>query len=274
VRRATRTIAHRRFSDLPALLPPGTVLIRNNVSVLKARPLLPGRASDRRQGRCLPLRPTLDLLEWWCMLRPGKRAGDAAGFLVDGRRAVAVENAHGEYRVRFELPPGRDRAGPGRTSGALPLPPYTVEARKERGLAPTDDAERYQTVYADPGKATRAAAAPTAGLHFTPELLETLRTRGHEAFDLVLDVGPVRSNPSPRRSFVSHVMHSETIQTGAHPAGAPGATSWSGHRHHLRARERRRPAQVRGSSMRGTSSPRPSSLSSRGTASSAAANIS
>jgi S-adenosylmethionine:tRNA ribosyltransferase-isomerase len=212
VRRATRTIEHRRFSDLPELLPPGTVLIRNNVSVLKAR--LFGVRPTGGKVECLLLRPTLDPLEWWCMLRPGKRAGDAAGFIVDGRRAVAVENAHGEYRVRFELPPGETVQDLAERLGEIPLPPYIVEARKERGLAPTDDAERYQTVYADP-KATRAAAAPTAGLHFTPELLEILRTRGHEAFDLVLDVGPGTFQPVTASELSSHVMHSETYRIPA-----------------------------------------------------------
>ncbi len=212
VRRATRTIEHRRFSDLPELLPSGTVLIRNNVSVLKAR--LFGVRPTGGKVECLLLRPTLDPLEWWCMLRPGKRAGDAAGFIVDGRRAVAVENAHGEYRVRFDLPPGETVQDFAERLGEIPLPPYIVEARKERGLAPTDDAERYQTVYADP-KAARAAAAPTAGLHFTPELLETLRTRGHEAFDLVLDVGPGTFQPVTATDITTHVMHAETYRIPA-----------------------------------------------------------
>jgi S-adenosylmethionine:tRNA ribosyltransferase-isomerase len=212
VRRATRTIEHRRFSDLPELLPPGTVLIRNNVSVLKAR--LFGVRPTGGKVECLLLRPTLDPLEWWCMLRPGKRAGDAAGFFVDGRRAVAVENAHGEYRVRFDLPAGETVQDFAERLGEIPLPPYIVEARKERGLAPTDDAERYQTVYADPA-AARAAAAPTAGLHFTPELLETLRTRGHEAFDLVLDVGPGTFQPVTATDISTHVMHVETYRIPA-----------------------------------------------------------
>ncbi len=212
VRRATRTIEHRRFSDLPELLPPGTVLIRNNVSVLKAR--LFGVRPTGGKVECLLLRPTLDPLEWWCMLRPGKRAGDAAGFLVDGRRAVAVGNAHGEYRVRFDLPAGETVQDFAERLGEIPLPPYIVEARKERGLAPTDDAERYQTVYADPA-AARAAAAPTAGLHFTPELLETLRTRGHEAFDLVLDVGPGTFQPVTATDISTHVMHAETYRIPA-----------------------------------------------------------
>jgi len=212
VRRATRTIEHRLFSDLPDLLPPGTVLIRNNVTVLKAR--LFGVRPTGGKVECLLLRPTADPLEWWCMLRPGKRASDASGFSVDGRHAVAVETKNGEYRVRFTLPAGETVGQLADRVGELPLPPYIVEARKERGLAPTDDAARYQTVYADPSSA-RAAAAPTAGLHFTPELLATLKARGHDAFDLVLDVGPGTFQPVSVANLNEHIMHSEAYRIPA-----------------------------------------------------------
>ena len=212
VRRATRTIEHRLFSELPDLLPPGTVLIRNNVTVLKAR--LFGVRPTGGKVECLLLRPTSDPLEWWCMLRPGKRASDASGFSIDGRHAVAVETKNGEYRVRFTLPAGETVAQLADRVGELPLPPYIVEARKERGLAPTDDAARYQTVYADPSSA-RAAAAPTAGLHFTPELLATLKARGHDAFDLVLDVGPGTFQPVSVANLNEHVMHSEAYRIPA-----------------------------------------------------------
>ena len=212
VRRATRTIEHRLFSELPDLLPPGTVLIRNNVTVLKAR--LFGVRPTGGKVECLLLRPTFDPLEWWCMLRPGKRASDASGFSIDGRHAVAVETKNGEYRVRFTLPIGETVAQLADRVGELPLPPYIVEARKERGLAPTDDAARYQTVYADPSSA-RAAAAPTAGLHFTPELLATLKSRGHDAFDLVLDVGPGTFQPVSVANLNEHVMHSEAYRIPA-----------------------------------------------------------
>ena len=209
VRRATRTIEHRLFSELPDLLPPGTVLIRNNVTVLKAR--LFGVRPTGGKVECLLLRPTFDPLEWWCMLRPGKRASDASGFSIDGRHAVAVETKNGEYRVRFTLPAGETVAQLADRVGELPLPPYIVEARKDRGLAPSDDAARYQTVYADPSSA-RAAAAPTAGLHFTPELLATLKARGHDAFDLVLDVGPGTFQPVSVANLNDHVMHSEAYR--------------------------------------------------------------
>ena len=212
VRRATRTLEHRLFSELPDLLPPGAVLIRNNVTVLKAR--LSGVRPTGGKVECLLLRPTSDPLEWWCMLRPGKRAADAAGFSIDGRHAVAVEAKGGEYRVRFDLPPGETVERLADRVGELPLPPYVVEARKERGLAPADDATRYQTVYADPA-AARAAAAPTAGLHFTPELLATLAARGHDAFDLVLDVGPGTFQPVSVARLEDHVMHSEAYRIPA-----------------------------------------------------------
>jgi S-adenosylmethionine:tRNA ribosyltransferase-isomerase len=212
VRRATRTIEHRLFSELPDLLPPGTVLIRNNVTVLKAR--LFGVRPTGGKVECLLLRPTADPLEWWSMLRPGKRASDASGFSIDGRHAVAVETKNGEYRVRFTLPAGETVGQLADRVGELPLPPYIVEARKDRGLAPSDDAARYQTVYADPSSA-RAAAAPTAGLHFTPELLATLKARGHDAFDLVLDVGPGTFQPVSVANLNEHVMHSEAYRIPA-----------------------------------------------------------
>ena len=212
VRRATRTIEHRLFSELPDLLPPGTVLIRNNVTVLKAR--LFGVRPTGGKVECLLLRPTSDPLEWWCMLRPGKRASDVSGFSIDGRHTVAVETKNGEYRVRFTLPAGETVGQLADRVGELPLPPYIVEARKDRGLAPADDAARYQTVYADPSSA-RAAAAPTAGLHFTPELLATLKARGHDAFDLVLDVGPGTFQPVSVANLKEHVMHSEAYRIPA-----------------------------------------------------------
>lgn len=212
VRRATRTLEHRMFHELPDLLPPGTVLIRNNVTVLKAR--LHGVRPTGGKVECLLLRPTTDPREWWCMLRPGKRASDAAGFIVDGIRAVAVETANGEYRVRFDLPEGDDVQKLAARAGELPLPPYIVEARKERNTEASDDADRYQTVYADPS-AARAAAAPTAGLHFTPELLATLKARGHDAFDLVLDVGPGTFQPVTVANLDDHRMHAEAYRIPA-----------------------------------------------------------
>jgi S-adenosylmethionine:tRNA ribosyltransferase-isomerase len=218
VRRASRTVEHRVFADLPELLPAGTTLFRNNVRVLKAR--LAGIRPTGGKVECLLLNPTGEPHEWRCMLRPGKRAADPAGFFVDGRHAVVTRiEEGGSYVVRFALAEGDSVAALADRVGELPLPPYIVEARKDRGLAATDDAARYQTVYADAG-ATRAVAAPTAGLHFTPELLAQLQARGHESFDLTLDVGAGTFQPISVQDLAQHVMHRETYAIPARTLAA------------------------------------------------------
>ena len=207
VNRATKKISHHYFRELPELIPPSTTFFRNSVRVLKAR--LFGIRPTGGKVECLLLRPTANPLEWHCMLRPGKRASDQAGFTIDGHHAVVVSvGPGGDYIVRFNLPAGLSVEQLAQQQGELPLPPYIVDARKNLGVKDFADEERYQTVYAEQ-TATRAVAAPTAGLHFTTELLEKLSKQGHETFNLILDVGAGTFQPIQAPDLNNHVMHSE-----------------------------------------------------------------
>ncbi len=207
VDRATKKISHHTFRELPDLIPPATTLFRNSVRVLKAR--LFGVRPTGGKVECLLLRPTVNPLEWHCMLRPGKRASDAAGFTINGHHAVVIAVGQGgDYIVRFNLPSGMSVEQLAQQQGELPLPPYIVDARKNIGVKDFADEERYQTVYAEQ-TATRAVAAPTAGLHFTNELLDKLSKQGHETYNLILDVGAGTFQPIQATHLSNHVMHSE-----------------------------------------------------------------
>jgi S-adenosylmethionine:tRNA ribosyltransferase-isomerase len=223
VERDTGTVSHHIFRELPDLLPAGTTLFRNRARVLPAR--LHGLRPTGGAVECLLLRPAEpDGAAWWCLLRPGAKTAAAGTFALAGTYSASVEEKRdSEYRVRFATPDGRPIAAVAEEIGSLPLPPY-IERARAAGTGDDDaersrqfaalDRQRYQTVYADPAR-TVAAAAPTAGLHFTPELLAELERRGFAFRDLVLHVGLGTFQPVKTGRVEEHPIHTERYELSA-----------------------------------------------------------
>ena len=193
----TGATEHRHFFDLPAYLRPGDCLILNNSRVLPAR-LLGHRVPGGGACEILLLIDRGDNV-WECLVRPGKklRPGAKVSF-GDGELTAEIteELPDGNRLVRFfyegiflEV---LDRLG------KMPLPPYIKEELQDR--------ERYQTVYS---KVNGSAAAPTAGLHFTPELLEKIRQMGVKVGYVTLHVGLGTFRPVKEEEITDHAMHSE-----------------------------------------------------------------
>ena len=197
VDRAAQTVTHRRFRELPDLVRPGDVLALNTTRVIRAR-LLGTRASGA-PAEVFLLRPHGGG-RWEAMvspgakLKPGRRVHVAPGFDVD----ILSTTGRGTRMVRL-LVDGDEGAAIER-HGRVPLPPYV--GRDDA----TDDAERYQTVYArEPG----SVAAPTAGLHFTPDLLTELERRGARRAEVLLHVGAGTFKPVEADDPADHPMHEE-----------------------------------------------------------------
>jgi S-adenosylmethionine:tRNA ribosyltransferase-isomerase len=224
--RATQKISHRRFLDLPEYLSPADVLVLNDSRVIPAR--LRGR-NVRSGGQFEVL-----LLEenapndWWAMMRPGERArpGTCLHILDKDRNPSAFAatvreiNAEGHRRLEFSGP--QDIAAALDALGETPLPPYI-----ERSGAQPSDRERYQTVYA---REAGSVAAPTAGLHFTPELLETIRAGGTRICFVTLHVGPGTFAPVKTERLEDHLMHEERFTLSAETAEALGKAKQAGRR--------------------------------------------
>ena len=203
--RETGSIEHRRFAELPRLLHPGDLLVRNDTRVFAARLL--GRSQEgEREGKPVELL----LLEpreggrWLCLARPGRRArpGALVGFPGTTARIDQVLE-DGKRLVSFSPTVDFDRL---EAIGHVPLPPYI-----RRADAPSDR-ERYQTVFA---KETGAVAAPTAGLHFTEEVLHEVRAAGVEVADLTLRIGAGTFRPVTVNDTDGHRMDSEEVSIPA-----------------------------------------------------------
>lgn len=208
VNRSTGQVADHLFRELPDLFPQPVTCFRNTVSVLKAR--IYGERSGGGSVECLLLNPAEQASDhqWWCLLRPGKRLPvDSTFALPDIFSATVLEkNEEGMALVRFDLKKHSSVTELADECGEMPLPPYIKreqdDPRKEL------DNERYQTIYADPQKPF-AAAAPTAGLHFTPSVVERMRANGARFEDIALHVGLGTFKPIQTELVESHIMHEE-----------------------------------------------------------------
>lgn len=194
--RKTQTIEDKVFSDIIEYLNPGDVLVRNTTRVIPAR--LYAHRPDTGGAMEFLLLKRLDERRWECLVKPGRRARVGRSFKIndelsatvlevldDGNRIIRLD-----YNGIFE--DVLDRAG------EVPLPPYITER--------VADKERYQTVYAHENG---SAAAPTAGLHFTEELLDRINKKGIEIADVLLHVGLGTFRPVSVENVEEHRMHSE-----------------------------------------------------------------
>ena len=179
------------------------------MSVLKAR--LFGKRRTGGSVECVLLNPTEDANTWWCLIKPGKKTFNAGYFFDEEHYEAKIldSNSVGEYKVHFKLFRKKNVYELANKLGKMPLPPYIK--RENEDIRDKLDAERYQTVYADRNKPF-AAAAPTAGLHFTNELIERLKADGHHFYDLTLNVGIGTFQPIQVDLIENHKIHSESFE--------------------------------------------------------------
>jgi S-adenosylmethionine:tRNA ribosyltransferase-isomerase len=193
--RDTKTVEHRIFREIAQYLKTGDVLVVNRTKVLPAR--LFAHTANGGKVEVLLLK-RLDLDDWEVLVRPGKKCRIGTRLTVNGELSLEVTGIteSGERHVRFFYEGAFEDVLS--RAGTMPLPPYIHEKLK--------DQSRYQTVYC---KENGSAAAPTAGLHFTPELLDALRAKGVEIAEVLLHVGLGTFRPVKEENILDHKMHSE-----------------------------------------------------------------
>jgi S-adenosylmethionine:tRNA ribosyltransferase-isomerase len=218
LKREGTALTDRAFRDFPALLRSNDLLVLNNTRVLPAR--LYGRRGGLRAQPLSPNNPAarefmhgkVEVLltrqvssepnDWECLVRPGRKiAVGETVFLGNEDQLKAEVVARGEYGERtIRFAPVTDFFAALSTIGHVPLPPYIARADRP------SDQERYQTVYA---RERGSVAAPTAGLHFTPEVLESVRSRGVETAEVTLHVGLGTFQPVHAERVEDHKLHAE-----------------------------------------------------------------
>jgi S-adenosylmethionine:tRNA ribosyltransferase-isomerase len=190
----------RRFTDFPEFINADDCLVINNTRVIPSR--LFGHRTETGGKVEILLLEEVGIGCWTALMKPGRRMHEGDSVTIDGNAPTRVKvvgrTEDGKaFRLRFNTENVLDML---EKNGAIPLPPYI-----QRQDTP-EDRDRYQTVYArEPG----AVAAPTAGLHFTPEILDKLRARGVSIAEITLHVGPGTFRPVQAERIEDHQMHEE-----------------------------------------------------------------
>ena len=214
--RKTGKTEHRIFRDIKEYLRPGDVLVINNTKVLPARMFAYTKNGGKVEVLLLKRR---DLTEWEVLVKPGKKARVGAELTISEELSLTVldRTETGERIVRFHY----DGVFEDILSrvGTMPLPPYIHEK--------LEDQTRYQTVYC---KTDGSAAAPTAGLHFTRQLLDEIRAMGVQVAEVLLHVGLGTFRPVQEEDLTHHVMHSEYYRVDEKAAETVNAAKREGRR--------------------------------------------
>lgn len=199
--RKTDKIEHKHFFDLIDFLKPGDVLIVNNSKVLPAR--LFGYKAETGAKIEVLLQKRIDLKNWEVITKPQKRlnVGTEIVFNENIKCTVTEKGDYGSCKVKFDYKDNKTFEEHLMEIGTMPLPPYIKEKLKNQN--------RYQTVYA---KVDGSSAAPTAGLHFTPELLRKIKEKGVEILEVLLHVGLGTFRPVKEDNIEDHEMHSEYFE--------------------------------------------------------------
>jgi S-adenosylmethionine:tRNA ribosyltransferase-isomerase len=194
-----RSPRHGRITDLPSLVGPGDVVVLNTTRVLPARLVLTKPTGGAVEVLLLEPRDPEERT-WEALVRPSRKVASGTVLAAGDDLEVVVGDDLGEGRriVEVQLAAGHDLLGALDRHGTMPLPPYITE--------PLADPERYQTTYADqPG----SVAAPTAGLHLTPEVLTGMREAGATVLPVELVVGLGTFRPITAAKVDDHQMHAE-----------------------------------------------------------------
>lgn len=222
--RSTGAVRHQRFTDLPQLLSPGDLLVVNRTRVIPARLMArkpTGGKVELLAIRAVDAAPQV-ATRWIVLGKPGKALQPGAVLMGPGETPLTVESRQGAEAVVSAPQSWWDML---HAHGRLPLPPYIRE-----GQAATQDAQDYQTLFAEePG----AVAAPTASLHFTPRVVEQLHGAGVTLAPVVLHVGPgtfLPVRPEHAADVRQHTMHAESYHIPEATAAAIRATKARGQR--------------------------------------------